>query len=77
MAHLDSAVKALKDALDALEERLGDRLHDLAQETDAADAARRHARAAREAANEASDLLAAAIDDLKDLVAAADPRRKE
>lgn len=77
MASLDSAVKALKDALDALEERLGDRLHDLAQESDAADSARRHAKAARAAATEASDLIAEAIDDLKELVAAGDGARKE
>lgn len=77
MADLDRAVKALQAALDALEERLGDRLSDLAQESDAADAARRHARAARAAADEASDLLAEAIDDLKALVAAADPEPED
>jgi hypothetical protein len=73
MTSLDSAVQMLQEALDRLEERLSDRLHDLALQNDAVEAARRQARAARGAAGAASDRIADAIDDLKGLLEDAGP----
>jgi chromosome segregation ATPase len=69
MAEVEAAVKALSSALDALEARLGERIDDLAHHEEAVDAARRHARGARAAAGEASDLIGAAISDLRALLA--------
>ena len=66
MSALEEAVKSLAGALDALETRLDDRLGDFA--ADAIDAARRQARTARAHAADASEGLAAAIDDLKSLL---------
>lgn len=68
MADLGQAVAALKEALDALDERLADRLADLAHHADTVDAARRQARAARRHAAEASEDLSAAIADLRKIL---------
>jgi hypothetical protein len=73
MTGLKSAVQMLQEALDRLEERLSDRLHDLALQNDAVEAARRQARAARGATGAASDRIADAIDDLKGLLEDAGP----
>lgn len=79
MANLEAAVRSLQEALDVLDERLGERLHDLACQNDAVDAARRQATTARRFAAEAADDLALAIDDLKTLLRAPEsvPNRKE
>lgn len=69
MSALESAVQGLAGALDALETRLDERLAELAAHGDFSDAARRQARAARAHAGEASEGLAAAIADLKALLA--------
>ncbi len=69
MSALESAVQGLAGALDALETRLDERLAELAAHGDFSDAARRQARAARAHAGEASEGLAAAIADLKALIA--------
>ena len=69
MTQLETAVRQLAAALDTLEGKLEERLSDLANETDTVDAARRQARAARAHAGDASDTLAAAIGDLKALLA--------
>ncbi|MEQ1931495.1 MAG: hypothetical protein ABL957_13340 [Parvularculaceae bacterium] len=69
MSSLEQAAAALTTALDALDERLSDRLSDLALQGDSADAARRHAKVARQRAAEAADDLAGAIGDLKSLLA--------
>ncbi len=65
MADLVAAVQALGSALDALEERMDERLADLAHQDEAVDGARLYARSARSAAGDACDCLAAAISDLK------------
>jgi len=77
MADLGQAVAALKEALDALEGRLADRLSDLAHSADAVEAARRQARTARLRVAEASSGLSAAIADLRSVLNEAPLRLKE
>ncbi len=71
MSILEQAVKNLALALDSLEAKLDDRLGELSNTTDAIDAARGQARAARLHAGEASTTLAHAISDLKALLGGA------
>jgi len=68
MSHLETTVNQLASALEALESRLDERLAELGHHSDAIDAARRQARAARAHAGEASDGLAEAIDELRRLI---------
>lgn len=68
MADLGQAVAALKEALDALDERLCDRLSDLAHNADAVEAARRQARTARRHAADAANDLSAVIANLRALL---------
>lgn len=70
MADLDAAVHHLARALDALEDKLGERLRDLADKDDAVAAARRQARIAHAEANRAGAELSCAIAGLKALLGA-------
>lgn len=73
MSPLETSVQTLADALDRLEARLEDRLQDAVADTDAIDAARRQANAARTHLNEASDTLASLIDEVRAIAAASTP----
>lgn len=68
MSAIEEAVKTLNSAIDALETKLADRLADFSHQSDAIDAARRQARAARVHAGAASEQLADAITDLRTLL---------
>ncbi|MEX0644930.1 MAG: hypothetical protein WD076_06450 [Parvularculaceae bacterium] len=68
MSAIEEAVKSLNGAIDALEAKIADRLADFSHQSDAIDAARRQARAARVHTGAASEQLADAITDLKALV---------
>jgi chromosome segregation ATPase len=70
MADLESSLKALQTALDSLEERLAERLGDLAHGADAVDAARRQAKIAKRLTAEAADDLSLAIEDLNSILRA-------
>jgi hypothetical protein len=70
MADLESSLKALQTALDSLEERLAERLGDLAHGADSVDAARRQAKIAKRLTAEAADDLSLAIEDLKSILRA-------
>lgn len=69
MSQLENTVNQLAGALDALETRLDERLAELGAHSDAIEAARRQARAARSHAGEASEGIAEAIGELRRLMA--------
>ena len=69
MTLLEKSVRNLADALEALETKLDERLDDLAASGDAVAAAKRQATAARQATTHASRGVAAAISDLKAILA--------
>lgn len=69
MSQLENTVNQLANALDALESRLDERLHELNCHSDAIEAARRQARAARAHAGRASDGVAEAIGELRRVLA--------
>lgn len=68
MSQLENTVNQLASALDALETRLDERLQELGHQSDAIEAARRQARAARTHAGAASEGIAEAIDELRRLM---------
>lgn len=68
MSTFEDAAARLEGALEALEDALDRRLHNLALRGEFADAARRQARAARARAETASESLATAIADLRALL---------
>ena len=72
---VETAFERLADALDALEARAGERLEDLDAGAEALDAARRQARLAQNAAREATDDLAAAVAELRDILHGPKPAR--
>lgn len=69
MSQLENTVNQLAGALDALESRLDERLAELGAHSDAIEAARRQARAARTHAGAASEGIAEAIGELRRLMA--------
>lgn len=69
MTLLEKSVRNLADALEALETKLDERLDDLAASSDAIVAAKRQASTARKATDHASRGVAAAISDLKAILA--------
>ncbi|MEM8770464.1 MAG: hypothetical protein AAGD92_02335 [Pseudomonadota bacterium] len=68
MSILEKAVADLADALDALEDRISDRMDDQPAGAEAALGAARHARIAREKADAASRELSAVMRDLRDMI---------
>ena len=68
MADLETAARALAEALDSLEARLDQRLHDLADAEDVTAAVRRQSSVAHRFAAVAAGDLAAAVDDLRALL---------
>ncbi|MEL7488196.1 MAG: hypothetical protein AAGJ87_13380 [Pseudomonadota bacterium] len=70
MSALENAVQVLADALDKLEGNLDDHIADANADEDAIVAARREAQTARARVSEASDAVAAAIAEVKSLLAA-------
>lgn len=68
MADLETSAKALADALDALETRLDQRLHDLADAQETSALMRRQTRAAHAFAAGAAEDLSRAIGDLRALL---------
>ncbi|MFC2950858.1 hypothetical protein ACFOOP_02905 [Marinicaulis aureus] len=75
MTVLEKAVQSLAEAIEALESRLDSRLDEAAANDEAVEAARRQAMAARKQTDSASKGVAAAITDLK-LILAEDDRKK-
>ena len=71
MNTLERSVERLSAALEALESRLDDRLHDLAASGEEAAAMRRQAASARIKAREAAGEIDAAIRDVRALLGAA------
>lgn len=69
MTLLEKSVRNLADALEALESKLEDRLDDLSASSDTIAAAKRQALAARKQTDHASRGIAAAISDLKTILA--------
>ena len=68
MNTLEKSVKKLAGALDALEEKLDDRISDLSAKTETIDQAKIRARTAKTQASAAAEDLADAIRDLKSLL---------
>jgi|GEM_PF-4163182 len=68
MSALESSVQTLADALDKLESTLEERIADAAADADAVDAARRQASAAKSHIGDASEGLAASMDELRALL---------
>lgn len=68
MADLETSAKALAQALDALETRLDQRLHDIADAQESAALMRRQTRAAHEFTAAAAEDLNRAIGDLRALL---------
>lgn len=75
MTVLEKAVQSLAEAIEALESRLDSQLDEAAANDEAIEAARRQAVAARNQTESASKGVAAAIADLK-LILAEDDRKK-
>ena len=77
MSALENAVQVLADALEELESKLEHRIADADADSDAIIAARREAHAAKARLHEASDVVGAAIEDVKSLLAGAGPSSGE
>ncbi len=79
MSALETSVQTLASALDALENRLSEKLADASADADAVEATQRQARAARAHLHEASTGLAASLAELRALIEApqTDPMSKE
>lgn len=77
MTDLEISAKALADALDALETRLDQRLHDLADSEEARAMLQRQARTAHQFTTGAADDLARVISDLRALLSETSPARSE
>jgi predicted component of type VI protein secretion system len=69
MSSLERSVTRLSTALEALESRLDERLHDLAASGETAAAARRQAASARSKAREAAGEIDAAIREVRAILA--------
>lgn len=74
MADLETAAKALAESLDALEARLDQRLHDLADAQETSAMLRRQTRAAHGFAAGAAEDLSLAIGELRALLDETAPR---
>jgi ubiquinone biosynthesis protein UbiJ len=77
MSTLEEAVNSLASALDALEANLAHRLGEISAHHEFSDAARRHARTARQSAGAASDALASAIAELKTVLQETDGKGRK
>jgi hypothetical protein len=74
MADLETSARALAEALDALEARLDQRLHDLSDAQETAALLRRQSRAAHGFTTGAAEDLSRAIGDLRALLNETAPR---
>ena len=77
MTVLEKAVQSLAEAIETLESRLDARLEDGAANGEAITAARRQAGAARKQTENAAKGVAAAISDLKTILAEDDRKRED
>lgn len=68
MSALETSVQTLADALDKLETTLDERIADASADADAVDAARRQAGVAKTHITDASEGLAASMDELRALL---------
>ncbi|WDI32406.1 hypothetical protein PUV54_04260 [Hyphococcus flavus] len=76
MTLLEKSVRNLAEALETLESKLDDKLEDLSASQDAIDAAKRQAVAARKQTDHASRGVAAAISDIKAMLADDEDRKR-